>query len=370
MFKFVLRSLLSISLAFSLVSCASAPPTAGPASAAKTDSPTPKALEARTVNLLCHEGARALRFDKAGVPSGERPVDVALNRGSIWVLFNSGRVLQLSRGGERLDVQMHFLPSQGDVGAIAVDPADDSVWVVSQASLDLYRFTPEGQMSTVKLKRKVEGAGGFAGLILTRESIYAQPTCADSAVWRLDRSGKFLGAAFDAPAKTEGDLPVVRVNVNGPGESPCYSVRLERDAQGHVLAWDRLKRATYQVDGDGNWTPSDSPLFAQLKTQGSGLNLKGVDVGERSEQWYFTGAGGNLFYWKGQPVFLGSYTIKEKTRGSDTVLNLPGENGSREVIMTCRGFPVRRVAADATGYAALTEQFLVLGEMANAPDLP
>jgi hypothetical protein len=69
-------------------------------------------------------------------------------------------------------------------------------------------------------------------------------------------------------------------------------------------------------------------------------------------------------------VFLGSYTIKEKTRGSDTVLNLPGENGSREVIMTCRGFPVRRVAADATGYAALTEKFLVLGDMANAPDLP
>jgi hypothetical protein len=31
---------------------------------------------------------------------------------------------------------------------------------------------------------------------------------------------------------------------------------------------------------------------------------------------------------------------------------------------------VRRVATDATGYAALTGQFLVLGEMANAPDLP
>ncbi|HEY0556108.1 MAG TPA: hypothetical protein VGG20_17785 [Thermoanaerobaculia bacterium] len=366
--RFLRSPLVSMSLALSLASCASAPPAAGPASVAKANSPTSKALETRSVNLLCHEGARAVRFDKAGVPSGERPVDVALNRKSIWVLFNSGRVLQLSRGGERLDVQMHFLPSQGDTGAIAVDPVDDSVWVVSQASLDLYRFAPEGQMSTVKLKRKVEGAGGFAGLILTRESIYAQPTCADSAVWRLDRSGKFLGTAFNAPAKTESDLPVIQVN--GPGESPCYSVRLERDAQGHVLAWDRLKKATYQVDDDGNWTPSESPLFAQLKAQSSGLNLKGVDVGERSEQWYFTGAGGNLFYWKGQPVFLGSYTIKEKTRGSDTVLNLPGENGSREVIMTCRGFPVRRVATDATGYAALTGQFLVLGEMANAPDLP
>lgn len=55
-------SLLSLGLALSLASCASAPP--GPT--AKTESPTPKASEIRTVNLLCHEGARALRFDKAG----------------------------------------------------------------------------------------------------------------------------------------------------------------------------------------------------------------------------------------------------------------------------------------------------------------
>jgi hypothetical protein len=365
--RFLRSPLVSMAFALSLApSCASAPPVAAPAPAAKT--PSPKAPEIRTVNLLCHEGARAIRFDKAGVPSGERSIDVALNRRSIWVLFNSGRVLQLSRGGDRLDVQMHFLPSQAEAGAIAVDPLDDSVWVVSQASLDLYRFTPEGQMSSVKLKRKVVGAGGFSGLILTREAIYAQPTCADSAVWRLDRSGKILGTAFNAPPKTESEPEVMQFD--GAGLAACYSVRLERDAQGRLLAWDRAKKATYQVDDAGNWTPSDSPLFTQLKAQGPGLNLKGVDVGERSEQWYFTGASGNLFYWKGQPVFLGNFTIKEKSRGNDTVLNLPGENGSREVIMTCNGFPVHRVATDATGYAALTGQFLVLGEMASAPDLP
>jgi hypothetical protein len=38
--------------------------------------------------------------------------------------------------------------------------------------------------------------------------------------------------------------------------------------------------------------------------------------------------------------------------------------------MTCNGFPVRRVATDATGYAALTERFLILGDLASAPDLP
>jgi hypothetical protein len=362
--RFLRYPLLSMGLAISLASCASAPPAA-----TGTGNPsTPKAAETRSVNLLCHERARAVRFDKVGVPSGERPVDIALTRGSIWVLFNSGRVVQLSRGGERMEVQMHFLPGQGEIGAIAVDPLDDSVWVVSQASLDLYRFTPDGQMSTVKLKRKIEGSGGFAGLIIARDSIYAQPTCADSAVWRLDRSGKLLGTAFNAPAKSESEPQVLQAE--SLTQTACYSVRLERDSQGHILAWDRAKKGTYQVDDAGNWTPSESRLFAQLDAQGSGLNLKGVNVGEQSEQWYFRGASGNLFFWKGQPVFLGSYTIKEKSRGNDTVLYLPAESGSREVIMSCNGFPVRRVATDTAGYAALTERFLVVGDPASSPDLP
>jgi hypothetical protein len=362
--RFLRYPLLSMGLAISLASCASAPPGATKAA----NSPAPKADEPRTVDLLCHQGARAVRFDKVGVPSGERPVDVALNRGSIWVLFNSGRVLQLSRGGERMDVQMHFLSGQGEIGAIAVDPLDDSVWVVSQASLDLYHFTPDGQMSTVKLKRKVEGSSGFVGLIVARDSIYAQPTCAEIAVWRLDRSGKLLGTAFKVPAKT-GDEPQV-LQADGPVGTACFSMLLERDLQGHILAWDREEKAAYQVDDQGNWTPIESRLFSVLKEQGSGLNLKGVNVGDSSEQWYFRGAGGNLFFWKGEPVFLGSYTIKEKTRGNDTVLYLPAESGYREVIMPCNGFSVRRVVTDTAGYVALTERFLVLGDPATAPDLP
>jgi hypothetical protein len=350
--------LLSVCLALSLTSCASAPPAAAPSKAPKPDEPS-------TINLLCHEGARAVRFDKAGVPEGERPVDIALTRGFTWVLFDSGRVLQLSRGGERLAVQMRFLPVKAEIGAIAVDPLDDSVWVVSNSSVNLYQITADGQMSTVKLQRKVEGKGGFSGLVVTRDAIYAQPTCADTAVWRLDRSGKLLGTAFNAPAKTGDEDQVL---LPGGHQSGCYSVRLERDAQGHLLAWDREKKAVYQADDQGSWSPTESPLFAHFKEYGSDLSLKGVDVGERSEQWYFPGVGGNLFFWKGKPVFVGNFTIKERSRGSDTVLYLPEEG--REVLMTCNGFPVRRVAADATGYTALTDRFLILGDTASAPDLP
>jgi hypothetical protein len=353
--------LLSIGLAISMTSCASAPPAT---QAAKPL--TPQAAEERSINLLCHEGARALRFDKVGVPSGEQSIDIALTRGSIWVLFDSGRVLQLSRGNERMEAQMHFLPGRGDIGAIAVDPLDDSVWMVSQANLDLYHFSPQGEMSTVKLKRKVEGSGGFAGLILARDSIYAQPVCAESAVWRLDRTGKLLGTAFKAPEKTGNEPQVFKAG--GSAEDRCYTVILERDSQGSILAWNGAEKKAYQVDGEGNWTPSESRLFAAFGEQG--LSLKGVNVGERSEQWYFKGAGRNLFFWKGRPVFLGNNTIKERSRGQDTVLYLPEESGSREVIMPCNGFPVHRVATDAAGYAALTDQFLVLGDLAGAPDLP
>lgn len=360
--RFLGFPLLSMCLAISFASCASAPP------ATVSNSSSPKAAEMRSINLLCHEGARAVRFDKMGVPDGERPVDIALTRGSTWVLFDSGRVLQLSRGGERLAVQMRFLPVRAEIGAIAVDPLDDSIWVVSHSSLNLYQIPPAGQMSTVKLQRKVEGAGGFSGLVVARDSIYAQPTCAESAVWRLDRSGRLLGTAFEAPAKA-GDEPSV-LQVSGQSQNSCYTVRLERDAQGHILAWDPRKRAAFQVDDQGNWAPSESRLFAHFEEMGPDLALKGVDVGERSEQWYFSGVSGNLFFWKGQPVFVGNYTIKERARGNDTVLYLPGENAAREVLMTCNGFPVRRVATDATGYAALTERFLILGDLASAPDLP
>lgn len=361
-----IRLFLCSGLAWSFVSCVSAPPQA-PAAPAPKEAAVEKAPP--SVNLLCHEAARAVRFDKIGVPAGEWPVDVALSPRSVWVLFEGGRLVQLSRGGERLEVQMRFLPGRG-WSKLDVDPVDGSVWAASSASLDLQRISPDGQVSPVKLQRKVEGAGGFSGLVVARDAIYAQPTCADAAVWRLDRSGKLLGTEFQASPRQQEQPEVVHMGT-GP-ERSCNSVRLERDAQGRILAWDRERRATYQVDAEGKWSPSDSTLFTHLREWGepATLALKGVDVGESSEQWFFTGVTGGLFFWKGQPIFLGSSTSKEKEIGNDTVLYVARENGARELLMACNGFPVRDVATDDTSYAALTERFLILGELAGAPDLP
>ncbi len=360
-----IRLFLASGLALSFVSCASAPP-------AKTPPAAPVEKGPASVNLLCHQGAKAILFDKIGVPSGERPADVALTQGSIWVLFAQGRLLQLSRGGDSLSVHTHVLPGGEGWSRLAVDPVDESVWAVSQDHFNLYKVSPQGQVSVIRLQRKIEGTGGFYSLVVGRDAIYAQPTCADTAVWRLDRVGKVLATSFEAP-KREDEAPVEAVRVTeGVTEKRrgCANVYMEKDAEGRILVWDDEQKTTFQVDEQGNWTPSESRLFTQLRDPGPAVSFKGVAVGEKIEQWYFTDVVGDLFFWKGQPVFLGSITSKERSLGNDTVLLLPGDNGFREVLMACNGFPIRHAVTDATGYAAISEGFLILGEMAGGPDLP
>jgi len=360
-----LRSFIVLLLAASCCSCASAPPPAAAPAVVDT-----KADKPRTVELLCGEGARYVSFDKLSIPSQEFfPLDVALTRGSIWILFPE-RLAQLGRGGEHVEVHMHVSPVEERWAKIDVDPVDDSVWIAPETTLDLHKVTPDGRMSTVKLQRKVEGTGGYYGLRVGRDAIYAQPTGAEAAVWRLDRSGKLLGTALQKPKRSEGEEPPEALRA---GEiTPDYSeaVRLERDGDGRILAWDSATRTIWQVDDQGTWTHSDSQLFAAAGEPSASLSLKAVDVGEKTEQWYFANGFGDLFFWKGKPVFLRSRTMKEKAKGNDTVLVIPEGTKTREFIMPCHGLYLWHVATDASGYAGITDKFLVLGDLATAPDLP
>jgi hypothetical protein len=357
-----LRSLAVLLLALSFVSCASAPPAPPPAAKPAV----PEAEKVQTIDLVCNEKARYLSFDKLGVPGGEVPVDVALTHGSIWVLFPQ-RLMQIGRGGEHVDVRMQLAPSGEAWAKLGVDPVDESVWVGSNSRPVLYKVTPDGQsMSVVKLP-KVEGKGGFSGLAVARDAIYAQPTCADAAIWRIDRSGKVLATSFPAPKPTAGEPEMLTA---GQPRMKCYSMRLDRDAAGQLLAWDLKDRKTWQVDSTGAWTPSASRLFEHLPGEVSGLVVRGMAVGEKSEHWYVGNGTGKLFFWKGKPVFLGAYAYRERAVGGDTVLFLPTDTGVREALMTCHKAFVSEVVTDATGYAAITARFLVLGDMAGAPDVP
>jgi hypothetical protein len=351
------RSLLSLPLVL-LCSCASAPasPAAPAAPAASHAAPAaPAAPAPPKAAHICHPKARFVSFTSLGVPEEERAVDLVSTDDYDYVLFAPARLLRLSRDADQVKVEM-VLGEQGGTAAhwqaIALDPLDGSVWVATD-DFTLVHVLPSLRRTKVPLQR-VAGTGGFVRLVVARDSIYAAPACAGEAVWRIDRAGKILGAAF--PLVRDPDQPV-------PSSLVCSNVRLDRDPEGHVVAWDsmQLHRAN-----EGVWSAVDSGVFAALPDS---RVLKGVEVGTANEQWYFNGAAG-LFLWKGQPVFLGSPTIRNLGKGADTILLVPRAGQAHELIETCFGASIFRVASTPSRYAALTRKGIVLGDFATAPDLP
>jgi hypothetical protein len=326
-----------------LGSCASNAPPASPA-AAKPGAPH-----------VCYPQASYVSFVSLGVPESERALDLVSTDAYDYVLFAPARLMRLSRLQGQVKVEMVV----GDGGerwtALAFDPLDGSIWIATETFV-LVHVSPSLRRTHVPLQR-VAGSGGFVRLVVARDAIYAAPTCADDAIWRVDRSGKILSSAFPTAHDSDEPAPVGQL---------CARVRLDRDPEGNVVAWDWRQRQLYRVDEQGAWSQVDGGVFAALP---DARVLKGVGVGSRNEQWYFSGAAG-LFLWKGKPVFLGSPTIRSLRNGADTVLLVPEAGGTRELVETCHGAALLRVAATPSRYAALIGSGIVLGDMAMAPDLP
>jgi hypothetical protein len=331
-----------------LSACASAPPPAAPPAPPAAPAP-PKAAH------ICHPKASFVSFTSLGVPETEHAVDLASTEDHDYVLFSPARLLRLSRGAGQVKVEMVLGETGRQWKALALDPVDGSVWVATD-EFTLVHISPSLRQTKVQLQR-VAGTGGFVRLVVARDAIYAAPACAEDAVWRIDRAGKILSSAF----------PVVR----DPGEPmptsmECSYVRLDRDPEGRVVAWDSQARKLHRADDAGVWSEADGGVFAALPDSHV---LKGVDLGTSNEQWYFNGAAG-LFLWKGQPVFLGSPTIRNLGKGSDTILLVPRAGQAHDLIETCFGASVLRVASTPSRYAALIRSGIVLGDFATAPDLP
>jgi hypothetical protein len=354
-----LRTLLPVAVLL-LCSCASgasttrpAAPTASPAAPSVSPAaPAAAAPAAPKAAHICHPKASFVSFTSLGVPEDEHPADLLSTDDYDYVLFEPARLLRLSREAGKVKVEMVL----GQVGthwkAIALDPVDGSVWVGTD-EFTLVRVSPSLRQTKVPLQR-VTGTGGFVRLVVARDAIYAAPACAAEAVWRIDRAGKILGSAFLVMRDPDQPLPSSMV---------CSNVRLDRDPEGHVVAWDSQK--LHRAD-QGVWSEVDSGVFASLPDS---RVLKGVDVGTANEQWYFNGAAG-LFLWKGQPVFLGSPTIHNLGKGSDTILLVPRAGQAHELIESCFGASVLRVASTPSRYAALIRKGIILGDFATAPDLP
>jgi hypothetical protein len=328
-----------------LCSCASTP------SAAKQEA----RQEAPAAPHICHPKASFVTFVSLGVPESERALDLVSTDDYDYVLFAPARLLRLSRLQGQVRVEMLVGNSGERWKALALDPLDGSVWVATEEFI-LVHVSPSLQVTRVPLQR-VAGSGGFVRLVAARDAIYAAPTCADDGVWRIDRTGKILASAF--PAARDSDQPKLMAQL-------CSRVRLDRDPEGNVVVWDWQERQLHRVDEGGVWSQVDAGVFATLPDTRA---LKGIDVGSLKEQWYFSGAAG-LFLWKGRPVFLGTPTIRNLGRGADTVLLVPAPGGARELIETCHGAALSRVASTPNRYAALIGSGIVLGDMATAPDLP
>src|SRR3954468_23695469 len=89
--------------------CATAPTAPRPAAPRPVQAPAPvqaAAAEPRKITLLCGDTARIADFAQLGVPSGERPIGVAVTGKSILVLFAPARLMRIVRLGDKIDVEM------------------------------------------------------------------------------------------------------------------------------------------------------------------------------------------------------------------------------------------------------------------------
>jgi hypothetical protein len=357
---------LSLTLALA-AGCASAPASAPKAAPVVVVQPGPP-----RISLICQAKAAAARFEELGVPKGEKPVEVALGKDAVYVLFRPARLLRITHKEGKMQAET-AIGKPGEIWtAMDVDPLDGSVWLASDR-LSLLRISPEWKTRTVKIQR-AQGSGGFQRLLVAPDAIYAAPACAEAAVWRIDRDGKVLGTSFPIASKPAAASDPASSEPMRPEELSCSSVRLERDAGGRILAWDPDQKTLQRADDKGVWSTADSAeagFFQAVKDAQPNLTVaKGMAVGTRDEAWYATiGFVGDLFWWKGKPAFLGP--VAHRTAGGvETLLFVSHGEGVKEVVENCYGAVIVAIATTPTQYAAVTWNVVILGDFATAPDLP
>ena len=347
-----------------LSGCASAPPAPPTRASAPAAAPVPKQELPPRVSLICHEGTTAARFEQLGVPKGESPRGVVISGDTTYVLFEPGRLMRITRKEGKIQAQMALSKPGETWSAMDVDPVDGSLWLVSASDLALRNIAPDWKTKTVKLQ-KVEGNGGFSGVLAAPDALYVTPTSAEKGVWRVGRDGKVLGTEFPTvPRQAPSEEPVRFEKLH------FVHIRLGRDEAGRIFAWNPQRQTVHRVDEEGRWTPVEDALISKVPfSLPSTTVVKGIDIGGRDEEWYLEGFTGGLFYWKGRPVVLGPRTSNRLGK-SDTLLLVPQATGVREMIETCYGASILGVAATPERYAAYTWNAIVFGDFAGAPDLP
>jgi hypothetical protein len=307
----------------------------------------PAAAAPRQSSAFCGGAARVIRFADLGLERQEAPFEVAVTDRYVWVLVDPARLVRISRGDGTTAL------ARGEAGevwtAMDADPRDGSIWIAAR-DFGFVHLEPDLGVTRVRLQHAVEGKSGFVRLLVGPDGLYAQPFCSDRGVWRIGWDGKPKGTAFPAP-QAEGAADVTKME--------CSPVRLERGADGRLLARDPENHAVYALGEGGKWSAEPADLFAGVPRQAQHFFQFNTIAGDR-----FAPFAERLIDWKGRPIFLGH-------QGSTTVFfPLGGDAAESTRPAACSGRTVRNLATGAGGFAALLPDFVIFGDLADAPELP
>jgi len=308
----------------------SPPPPAAAAAPAPASAPKPEPPAVPLSRLVCTvQEARRIPFADLGIPAGSRPIDVALGKGTVWVLFEPSLLVGIPRRveareaaavaelGEVEEVAMVPGPAPDAWRSLAVD-WDGTLWLASPAGL--WRMRP-GRRAEPVIAAK---SSGFKDVAAGRGAVWVAPVCSAAAVWKLDARGKVLATALPPPA------------VAGSPTGKCAAVDLERDWNGDVWALRPAGGEIFRLAFDGRWKPAGDALTVPLPPAGEDLLA-----------WFF---------WGPEALALGG-------TADDARLFRRMQGKVAEFHEDCGpGNPLIRVAGDARGWAALTGAWLLLGE--------
>lgn len=332
-----MKKILALSLL--LAGCAAVRPAPAPEeapAAAPVEAPAPPPAPAAPPpmpqsRLVCEVPVRKVLLSDLGLPEGSVPRDVALTRSTVWVLFENVLVgmprQEVKPGGGELEALDETELFYGIPGVpwetLSISPRDGSIWIASSAAGRLWRKPPIGRVRPVPVAQAKEG--GFRDLVAGWDGVYVVPTaCAGSSVWRIDPSGKVLGNA----------LPV---------QGACPAVDVESDWGGRVWALLPESGEVHRLNAADRWVSGS----AELPVPGPWPERAGPFRG-----WFF---------WGTEAVGIGG-----DPQGGETTL-LVRRSGAE--LGTFReecgeGNRLLRVAGDSRGWAALTREWLLVGEHA------
>lgn len=357
-----------------LAGCASPsapPPAAAPAAEAAKARPAtkvpPAEPEGPRLSLVCAPEVRRIAFPSIGVAPYTQILDVALGPERIWLLADQSHVIEVERKAEGATFRTIAGSPDARWAAVDVDPKDGSLWVVSMERLELMHLVPGAKSQIVKIPR-LEGEGGFRDILVDDEAVYVVPTCAEDALWKLDRSGKLVERAFHR----EGDEPLTLRKEFSEEESRgtltgCVPVSLAHDLDGRVTVFDGLTR-TFSRQESGAWTafltlpaPQDDDELAQ---GGVKVSFPGTEEVIWTPMDNASGNARGFFFLNDGPVFQpGMMPFKGDPVAFWLSYVRPSADGLTRTYERCvtDSFSPNLVASDRKGYVSAMGNYLVLG---------